>query len=174
MRWFFLALLSMPLTLHAGSATQQPPGPISSKWSYSVDEDPMTGKKAREARVAVSTPIELSRPYEGRQYPILVVSSHPKLGKQIYIRITRGQMLCALWKCQVTVRFDDEQPIQWTAARASDGDSTWLFLMNYDAFVKRLSKAKRLRIQPEFYRNGFIVLEFPVEGFDPARYAKGG
>lgn len=158
-------------------ATTTPPavGPAQpvELWSYSSDTDPMTGKVARQARIASTNSFEFDRPYAGIQHAILVAQSHPSIGNAVYIRISKGQILCGATSCTVPVRFDDEPAKNWAASPSSDHDHTWLFLRNHDEFVRKLSRAKVVRIQPTIYQEGLIVMEFPVAGFDSARYKAG-
>lgn len=41
--------------------------------------------------------------------------------------------------------------------------------LNYDRFVGALRKAKRVRIEAQFFQRPPVVLDFDVEGFDPKR-----
>jgi len=161
-------------TTSANLASGQYPGgspaPIA-RWSYTTDVDPMASGKSHEARIASTNSFEFSFPYAGKQYALLFLRNNPKYGKDVYIRITKGQMICGVSSCSVAVRFDDGAAQNWPASAPKDGDSTFLFLRNYDSFVKQLARAKRVRIQPTVYQQGDVMMEFQVEGFDPAKYS---
>lgn len=140
-------------------------------WSYSVDPDSMSSKVERRARIASSNAFEFGFPYQGPQHSILVLRTHPRYGKDVMLQIVKGQFMCGVSGCTVNVRFDDGPAQRWPAAEPADNDSTVLFLRNYDAFVAKLAKAKLLRVEPTFFKEGNVMMEFPVAGFSAEKYS---
>lgn len=145
----------------------EPPSP----WSYRHEEDPMSGKTSHVAGVMSTNQLEFDFPYNGPQYGQLFVRTHPQHGKDIIVQIEKGQILCRSYEdCTVRVRFDDAAPMSWSAVGPADNSNESVFLRNYAGFMKRLTKAKRVRIALPVYQEGEPVLEFDVHGFDAEQY----
>lgn len=143
----------------------------SDPWSYTAYTDEMSTKQIHQARIASSNAFEFKFPYQGSQHAILVLRTHPRFGKDAILQISKGQFLCHVSRCSVTVRFGDGKPQNWPANEAADHDSTTLFLGQYDSFVSSLSQSKVVRIEPTIYQEGNVAMTFPVAGFSPAKYA---
>ena len=141
-----------------------------SEWRYYDNEDPMTSKKIYHAFVMSKDYFELDRPYEGRQSAELTLRTHPRWGKDLMLSIKQGQFLCRYNGCNLTVRFDDGNPITFSASEPEDNSTTILFIDNYSRFVGLMLKSKTVKIQANFYQNGSRVFEFNVAGFDVKAY----
>jgi len=70
----------------------------------------------------------------------------------------------------VLVRFDDEKATNYSAVGAADNSTETIFIQNYDQFVKKMLKAKEVRISTNIYHQGAPVFEFDVSGFDLDKY----
>ncbi|PHV22548.1 hypothetical protein CSQ92_05680 [Janthinobacterium sp. BJB446] len=68
------------------------------------------------------------------------------------------------------VRFDDEKPVNYSAVAPADNSSDTIFLRNYEKFLGKLQKAKRVRIAVDIFQEGAPVFEFDVSGFDRQQY----
>ena len=68
----------------------------------------------------------------------------------------------------VTVRFDDGELWKFDIGEPEDGTTGLLFMRPVDAesFIDELLKAKRLKIEANFYQEGRRVFEFDVHGLD--------
>ena len=141
------------------------------KWTYFSDEDSMSSKIMRTASINSSNSIDLSFPYSGTQYASLQLRNHPRYGKDVIFSIDKGQLLCSYNGCNVLVRFDEGSPIRFSANEPSDHSTTYLFIGNYAGFMKKMLKAKTVRIAVDFYQHGSQTFEFDVSGFDQNRYA---
>lgn len=88
------------------------------------------------------------------------------------MRIERGHFLCSsIDGCEILVRFDDKQPERYDAVGPSDHSTTALFIQGYESFLTSLHKARRVRIQAQFYREGHRVFTFNVRGLEWERPA---
>ena len=97
--------------------------------------------------------------------------THPRYGKDVIFSIEKGQILCRSYEdCIVLVRFDDEPPVNYSAVGASDNSTETIFIRNYNKFVKKLLKAKQVRIATNIYKQGAPVFEFDVSDFDQDEY----
>lgn len=140
-------------------------------WRYSSFEDNMTGKKTYRASLDSSNTLHFSFPYEGAQNATLLLRTHPRYGKDVMLSIEKGQFLCNMYDgCSLLIRFDDSPPVTFNASEPADHDSTVLFIENYSGFVGKMMKAKKVRIQANYFREGSPILEFDVSNFDVKRY----
>lgn len=143
----------------------------SDPWSYNEYPDEISAKTIHQARIASSNAFQFKPPYQGIQHAILVLQTHPRNGKSVILQISKGQFLCDLSSCSVTVRFGDGKPQSWPASESSDHDRTILFIGQYDSFVSSLGRSKVVRIEPTIYQEGNVAMTFPIAGFNPAKYA---
>lgn len=141
-----------------------------SDWRYYDNQDPMTSKKTYHAFVKSKDYFELDRPYEGQQKAELTLRTHPRWGKDLYLSIEQGQFLCRYRGCNLTVRFDDGQPMQFSATEPEDNSSTTLFINDYSRFAGLMMKSKKVLIQAGFYNQGTRIFEFNVAGFNVKAY----
>jgi hypothetical protein len=147
---------------------------LADKWTYRIDEDPMTSRKSRYASIESENTVEFGFPYEGSQHSTLMLREHPTFGHDVIFSIERGQLLCRSYEdCQIRVRFDDGKPERWNAVGPSDNSSTSVFIRNQARFAQKLRAAKVVRLQVPIYQQGEPMFEFQVGGFDYSRYKKG-
>lgn len=157
------------------SASSAPsiPEPVvpGSQWSYSHVADSMSKGTAHHAVVSSTNTVEFKFPYSGAQHATLSLRTDPRYGKDVIFSIEKGQILCHSYEdCTVLVRFDDEQASNYSAVGAADNSTETIFIRNYDRFVGKMAKAKRVRISTNIYQEGAPVFEFDVSGFDQNKY----
>lgn len=123
--------------------------------------------KIHVASIESSNTISLDFPYSGAQHGTLALRQHPQHGKDVYLRIERGQLLDSDYNSPVLVRFDNDRPISFTSTGPSDHSTETLFLGGnaFAAFSNRLKTAKTVRIEAPIYQGGNQVFVFEVEGF---------
>lgn len=147
---------------------------LAAKWSYRVDDDPMTSRKARYASIQSENTLNFDFPYQGEQHGRLILRDHPSHGRDVMILIDKGQILCPSYDdCTIRVRFDEGNPQRWSAAGSADNSTTVIFLRNEGGFIQKLRGAKVVRIQIPVYQEGEPMLEFHVGGFDYSRFREG-
>jgi len=130
------------------------------QWSYWTGSDDMTSGTVHRAVVHSLNEVAFAFPYQGAQRASLEVRTHPRWGKEIILSIERGQFLCEVGNCWVTVRFDDGRPWQYSATGPADHSSTAIFIQAYADIVKTMKTANRVRIQARIYQQGAPVFEF--------------
>ncbi len=138
------------------------------RWLYWDDELEMGGR-LRGAGVIADEAFELDSPYQGEQHAKLMVRQHPKQGLDIMFSVERGQLLCGYRDCYIDIRIDDEVSEKYSCSKPADGSSTMLFVRNKKKLLKKMKKAKALKVRAVFYRQGAHVFTFNVEGLDLAR-----
>lgn len=134
-------------------------------WGWETRVDDMTGKPVRVAEAASQNRLDLGWPYgvvSGR----LQVRVHPRYGRDVFVAVDKGQMLCHRSDdCPVLVRFDDRAPLRFSGNPPADHSSNVIFIENFDRFVGALRKAKTARIEIQFFQQGAHALVFDVSDF---------
>lgn len=148
----------------SGGSSTNPP----SSWDYSQFEDEMGRGKVYTATIQSRNTISLDFPYSGEQHGTLMLREHPEHGKDVILKIERGQLLDSEYNDPVVVRFDSDKPVNFSSVGASDHSTETLFLRGnaFSVFSNRLKTAKIVRIQAPIYQGGNQVFIFDVEGFN--------
>ena len=161
---------STSVSAPSAPSTPEPVVP-GSQWSYSQNADAMSKGTTHHAVVLSTNTVKFQFPYSGAQHATLNLRTDPRYGKDVIFSIERGQILCHSYEdCTVLVRFDDEQASNYSAVGAADNSTETIFIRNYDRFVGKMAKAKRVRISTNIYQEGAPVFEFDVSGFDQNKY----
>lgn len=144
------------------------------QWAYLQTEDKMGNGFIYQALVSSTNTVNFDFPYSGQQYATLSLRTHPRYGKDLIFKIERGQFLCTSYDgCAVLIRFDEEEPLRYSATSAADNSTETLFISNYNKFVGKMLKAKTVRISANIYKEGAPVFEFEVSNFDVKKYKPG-
>lgn len=162
-------------TAPAPSQIAQPQGhTVGDQWNYEQQSDPMGRGTTYFAGVLSTNTVTFGFPYGGAQHATLVLRSHPRYGKNLILKIERGQFLCPSYDgCQVLVRFDDANAVRYRAVGPADNSTETLFITAYDSFLRHLEKSKRVRISANVYQQGAPMFEFDITGFDTKKYVQG-
>ena len=134
-----------------------------SKWAYSEEIDEMTDKKTYYAQIESENEENFEFPYHGGSHLILNLRNSPQYGKNIYIRITKGQFISGINGQNIKVRFDSDNAFNVLCNEPSDYSSDVLFLTGYNKIINRLKTAKTMKISVEFFNEGTRTFTFDVE-----------
>jgi hypothetical protein len=162
--------------LAAASLCAAPDFVKSGAWIYQFDQDGM-GRPQQTAWTYSTNHLHFDFPYQGTQNGKLALRTVGR-NQDIMLSIEQGQFACGVAiGCIVNVRFDEGKIQRYCGFRPSDGSSNVIFLsaktVTVDdcnnmfvrsSFVPNLHKAKHIRIEAEFYREGMQTLDFNVEG----------
>lgn len=141
------------------------------KWKYRAVEDKLTSKTIYLAWVRSLNQVNFDFPYRGLQRGELGLETHPEHGKNLFLRVEKGQMLVQSYESRIIrVVFDKDDPISYSVVGPSDYGTTSLFFEDYHGFVGRMLKAKTVKISVPFYQEGNVVFEFNVSDFDSDNY----
>jgi hypothetical protein len=153
-------------------AVEEVLGVSRSKWAYNRSTDLETSINVYHAMIESENLVNLAAPYDGEQRGALYFRTHPRYGRQIYLQLERGSLVCpTIGGCTVGVQFDDEPQVQWEATRVGDLSPQMIFLDDHDAFIQRVMDAGTLRIQPTAFPDERPVFEFEVSGFEYDLYS---
>ncbi len=175
------------------SATSSAVGPSPSNespvrqrgWKYSLsDKDKMTGKAVKSASLISDTVLKFKFPYDGGSIPELSLTQTVGNGPandSILLSVSKGQFVCGVEECWISVKFDDGEVIKHSA-RLLKGfppnviefdDKDYQTYLNEarrtkaphrDTFVEGLKKSKHLIIQANFFEQPYEQMEFSPAG----------
>lgn len=132
-------------------------------WKFDEKKDAMGRGDTKIAFVESINEVTFDFPYRGAQHGVLLLRAKPN-DVDVILRIDRGQFLCGIRGCDLTVRFDDGKPMKWSAGQPADHSSTALFLNRERKFLEAVRKAKIVRIEATFFQAGTRVFEFDSSG----------
>ena len=134
-------------------------------WTTGGFEDKMGGVTTQSAQGVSSNTVRFGFPYEGETRAILKLRKGAKEW-DVMFGVELGQFVSSYSKDFVTVRFDDGELQKFTIGEPYDGKSSLQFIHDNEVeqFMSQLRKAKRLKIEADFYDQGSRVFEFDVRG----------
>ena len=131
--------------------------------AYSDEINKMTSKANYYAKCKSSNELTFDFPYNGGSVFFLNVRNIGN-GNEIILNTDKGQFLLNYNNTDlVKVRFDDNQPVNFSYSNANDGSANIIFINNSAKFLQSLKKAKRVYIQASFYSAGSHILEFNTD-----------
>ena len=141
---------------------------VRGKWEYRDYEDKASGKTAFKASLLSENKINLSFPYSGSQNGTLSVRNHPRWGKNIFLKIEKGQILSidgySFDNKYFLVRFDDGVVKRWNYVGSTDQSSDIIFISNEKKFLKQLTTANKIYITINLYQDGQYTFVFDPKG----------
>ena len=141
---------------------------VKGKWEYTDYIDEASGKTAYKASLLSENKINLSFPYSGSQNGTLSVRNHPRWGKDIYLKIKKGQILSidgySYDNKYFLVRFDDGDVKRWNYVGSSDQSSDIIFISNEKKFLKKLTNSNKIYITINIYQDGQNTFVFDSKG----------
>ena len=133
-------------------------------WSYQEDKDQMTGEKRYFALCNSTNTESFKFPYEGGSSFILQVRNMSG-ENEVLISVSKGQFTSNVMENKsLRVKFDEDKPIQVGYTGTSDASSDIIFLTKPATFLKKLSTAKKVAIEAEFFQEGYRIMNFDVDG----------
>jgi hypothetical protein len=119
-----------------------------SSWDYSQLKTKWVDGKVYTATIESTNTINLDFPYNGEQHGLLLLREHPKHGKDVVLKIQRGQLLDSEYNDPVVVRFDSDKPLTFSSVGASDHSTETLF----SVFSNRLKPQRQFAFKPLYIR----------------------
>ena len=139
---------------------------VESNWSYSTDEDKMSGDKRFFATAHSTNEIEFEFPYNGGSTFKLVVRNMGK-GNEVLMTVSEGQFMTSIMsseKCRI--KFDDGKAMNFSFNSADDASMDVIFFNSSNKFITKLKRAKKLMIEAPFYDAGRQIIYFDIEGLN--------
>ena len=135
-------------------------------WRYDEFPEKMGRGNIKIATTTSTNSGSFDSPYNGEQHADLTLRVHPEHGRDVMFSIARVQFLAGVGGCTVVFRFDDDAPIELRGNEPTDHTTNVIFIDEYEKVVTSLKRAKRLRIEAPFYKEGNQVFDFNVEGLE--------
>jgi len=123
-------------------------------WSYESETDRMTGRVVKAATINSTNVVNFDFPYQGVQRGRLELRLHPRYGRNVILDIDKGQFLCRIDGCTVSIRFDEAKPQTFSAAEPADHSTTALFIRDYGRFLSQVRRAKKIAIEQSSFSRG--------------------
>jgi hypothetical protein len=134
------------------------------EWNFSNSIDEMTSEKTLLAHITSTDIADLDFPYQGgTEMNLFIRKTNGEY--DAYIGVTSGQLQTDYDDPVLVVRFDNDEPLNFTVSESADSDPTILFFDDAKTFVDRLEKSKSIKIQCIFYNQGVHVYNFKTKGF---------
>ena len=154
------------LAASARAEAEQEAKALALRWHYLEAPDPMGRGTIKQADVKSVNQVNFDFPYKGPQRGELTLRVHPKHGKDVILSIEKGQFVCGVSGCTVSVRFDQGKVQNYSASEPADYSTTSLFLEGYGRFLAAAKKSKRVYIEAKIYQEGTQVFEFDISDLD--------
>lgn len=130
------------------------------QWTYSSKTDEMSGKTNNFARLKSNNSLNLSFPYQGKNFGEIIIRKFGGVRQSVVFSIDKGQILCHETPCLIEVKFDDSESVLFKAVASDDFDQTIVFLWQSDEFIAAVKSAKLTRIKLPLFQNGEQILRF--------------
>lgn len=150
----------------AGSATSEPD---ETTWLYEEKTDQMRNATVRMAKILSENSTDFGAPYGNSKLGIMIRKGDKASGVKLeaFMVIQRGQFECGYDGCAISVKFDDGAVEKWWMTRANSSQA--LFFGNAAKFIQKMSGAKSLIVEAEFFQEGRRQFTFNVAGFASER-----
>ena len=159
------ATTSSSLSAFTPTGIPTPDDVVKPEWNMGNDVDSVSGKESKVAIMDSTNQVEMDFPYNGGSTGSIIIRKHPRFGKDVIFKVSKGQLLCDISDgCSVSVRFDDKPAFQVHANEPSDHSSDTLCLSGYDRLVKEIKASKKMIVEANFFQNGLRTYEFAIEG----------
>jgi hypothetical protein len=134
-------------------------------WYYDSSISQMTDELVSLACLPSNNELEFQFPYTGGGRGVLCFK---KIGKRLQanLGVIKGQFVCGVEGCKVSVRFDDRPVQSFHMLIPRTYESNVIYFQSAQAFLKAMKHAKRIRIAADFYQDGEQTLEFSPGGLD--------
>lgn len=133
-------------------------------WHYWDNTDKMSGEVSHYASLVSSNVLHFDSPY-GDQTADLTLVKDASGNVSAWISV-KAQFLGYFPDGVARVKFDHDKVEWWSCHELAGGEHNTLYIKNERRFIKRLTRAKKLVIEAQFYRDGFQRIEFDVAGLE--------
>lgn len=143
-----------------------PTDDLSVNWSYSENQDRMSGVKTRFASIQSDERLKFDFPYNGGTTFTLSLR-HSKEGDDVILQCDKCQFIHSYaGDNSIQVKFDQGSPETYSFSDATDGSSDLIFIQSTSRFINKLKKSNHILIGAEFYQSGTRYIDFSVKGLD--------
>jgi hypothetical protein len=134
-------------------------------WNYKTEEDKMDGSKKHFAFVESTNQANFEFPYDGGSTFGIIIRNAGQ-GDEVIFRVDKGQFTGSYSDPNLRVKFDQEEPINFSYSESIDGSSNLVFISNEKKFINKLLTAQKVMIEAVYYDHGKEIAEFDVAGLE--------
>lgn len=132
-------------------------------WTYSETTDEMDNSKNRYASTTSTNTLNFEFPYGETDFELVI--REKKNSTDVYMTCSSCQFLTGIMDEKTyRFKFDEEPPVKFSVSSASSGGADIVFFNSEKKLISKIKKAKRLKIEAEFYDSGFKTIDFNIEG----------
>lgn len=138
-------------------------------WTYGENMNELHDSLTKYVSTTSTNLAYFDFPYDGGSTLDLNVRKNHK-GYDVFIRISKGQIMCGWHSCEVPFRFDDGEIMSITMSESDSHAATILFVTldpTVNKIINKLKTSKKLIISPKFYQHGTENFVFNIEGYKP-------
>lgn len=132
-------------------------------WEHSKTQDRMGRGTGEIALIKSDNELNLKLPYDGKQRGEFALRRSGRGANEFLLTIKKGQIICGVGRCALTVRVDDGTPFVISGAHPKDGSSNIVIGDLSVSDFRKIKKAKKILIEITIYENGENILEFSAE-----------
>lgn len=141
------------------------------QWTVKSSKDAMTDKAVRTTLVRSVNTHSLSSPHQGKTRATFQFTDEVNSDLTAEFTLDRGQLSCGQ-RCVIRIRFDDDQPYEWTAESAGSGFFGTVYFDSAEYLRTRVKSSQRVRIEANVYRDGLLIWDFRTSNFPSASNAR--
>lgn len=128
------------------------------EWVYQNSVDEMDGSIIKGAYIVSSNTVDFDFPYSGGSNLRIIIAGDCGVG----VSISKGQFNSneINGTNYIRVKFDNSVPIKFSTLSSLNGSFDLLYLKNSKKFIKLAKKAKTIKVEVPFFRDGWRVFTF--------------
>lgn len=146
------------------------------KWQYETDTDKMTSALQYYATIPGNKLLDFSFPYNGGSTPIVTLQNVDSINAFIFA-VSKGQIVeTPGTPVAIAIRFDNDTAATYAFQAPSDGNTTKAFIgfTAANKLIARMKTAKIMKVEAQFYSDGYYVAQFNIGGLNWNHYGKEG
>lgn len=140
-----------------------------SEWTYSDTTDQMRGTTMRIAQILSSNAVDFDFPYQGGSQALIAVRKDGHR-TEVLLSVTNGQFDITVNGFSFNAKADNGPIEEWRGTEPNGGSTNLMFLTNPTGFLRQITKAERLIVEPSFYQHGRAQFVFNIGGLDKRFY----
>ncbi len=137
-------------------------------WVYMTTKDEMTAQAGVVACTSSTNELQFAFPYDGGSTGKLCFRREGKV-LNAWLELTKGQFNCSIETCVLKCKFHDGQIQSFTGEESATHGTGFLFIEPERRLLTATAKARKLKIEEQYYQEGRQVLSFDVAGIDLKR-----
>lgn len=123
----------------------------------------MSNKRVFLFEIVANDLLEFGFPYSGGSVATFTIRKKNN-SYDAYLSISKGQFVTDLNGGSVNIKFDNQNPKQYSSSIPSDYSQNIIFINSSKTIISKVKQCKTMLIETEFYQEGLRQIEFDVRG----------